>query len=443
MAPLVSLDLFSGTGGITRALEGLCKPMAYCEIDPHCQEVLKARMADGSLPKAPIYSDVTLVGVTPTPHSSLVGVPRAPFHLRAPDSNKQQGGHHKNKKGHAWGRNPTTKASSVAWGRNPTIIVGGWPCQDLSSIGHKKGMIHGARSGLIKEVFRLTDELQPDALFLENVPMVLKNGFHILLNEFVKRRKYDMRWAVIPASAVGAPHNRKRWFCLLTKPGFKHTWTAQELSKYKPFYPQWKREDPRRRNVPTPSHKALKEALKRRVGMMGNSVVPDAVRAAFITLVRGLNHTPSLSVNSDLRFQILTMGTTQNGDYPKWGFATPSDSGEGYVVWGLPVPKMKRPKLNLVFDPSTFSRPVTGNLSREIFKTPQKHDAWSTPRHSSIVANVLTERTIRDLPTQVRFERRTPDHLRGGVLNPQFVEWMMGFPRDWTRGFRPPTTEPV
>jgi len=48
-------------------------------------------------------------------------------------------------------------------------------------------------------------------------------------------------------------------------------------------------------------------------------------------------------------------------------------------------------------------------------------------------ANVLTQRTVRDLPCQVRFERSTPDELRGGSVNPEFVEWLMGYPRGWTR----------
>jgi hypothetical protein len=60
---------------------------------------------------------------------------------------------------------------------------------------------------------------------------------------------------------------------------------------------------------------------------------------------------------------------------------------------------------------------------------------WSTPRHSSHTSNVITTRTCRDLPTQVRFERKTPDHLRRGVLNPEFVEWMMGYPKGYTGGW--------
>ena len=56
---LSSIDLFSGVGGITHALRGLAHPLVYCEIDPHCQMVIKKHMASGTLPKATIHSDIS------------------------------------------------------------------------------------------------------------------------------------------------------------------------------------------------------------------------------------------------------------------------------------------------------------------------------------------------------------------------------------------------
>ena len=56
---LIGLDLFSGIGGITLALSPWVQPTAYCECDEYCQSILLARMADRSLPEAPIWDDVT------------------------------------------------------------------------------------------------------------------------------------------------------------------------------------------------------------------------------------------------------------------------------------------------------------------------------------------------------------------------------------------------
>ena len=41
--------------------------------------------------------------------------------------------------------------------------------------------------------------------------------------------------------------------------------------------------------------------------------------------------------------------------------------------------------------------------------------------------------TSRDLPTQVRHEAGTPDRERACPVAPEFLEWLMGYPRGWTR----------
>ena len=58
MAALRSLDLFSGIGGLSLALHGLCEPLCYYEIEPAAQAVLKDQMRRGGLPAAPICADV-------------------------------------------------------------------------------------------------------------------------------------------------------------------------------------------------------------------------------------------------------------------------------------------------------------------------------------------------------------------------------------------------
>lgn len=63
---------------------------------------------------------------------------------------------------------------------------------------------------------------------------------------------------------------------------------------------------------------------------------------------------------------------------------------------------------------------------------------WATPRASMHgAARTLTLRCMRDLPTQVRFADTTPACQKrfsdaGLVCNPEWVEWLMGFPLGWT-----------
>ena len=53
------LDLFSGIGGISKALEPWVRTIAYCEQDRFCQAVLLSRMSTGDIDTAPIWDDVT------------------------------------------------------------------------------------------------------------------------------------------------------------------------------------------------------------------------------------------------------------------------------------------------------------------------------------------------------------------------------------------------
>jgi DNA-cytosine methyltransferase len=55
-----------------------------------------------------------------------------------------------------------------------SLIVGGFPCQDLSVAGKRRGLA-GERSGLFYEFSRIIDELAPDWFCIENVPGLLSS----------------------------------------------------------------------------------------------------------------------------------------------------------------------------------------------------------------------------------------------------------------------------
>jgi DNA (cytosine-5)-methyltransferase 1 len=156
------LDLFSGIGGLTKALEDYVRPVAYCENERYACGVLLSRMACGDLPKAPICDDVkTLCGTE----------------LPAID-----------------------------------IIYGGFPCQDISVAGRGEGL-DGKRSGLFFEVARLIGEIRPRFVFLENVSAITVRGAERVVGELCRLR-YDCRWGILSAQDVGANHRRERWWLL-------------------------------------------------------------------------------------------------------------------------------------------------------------------------------------------------------------------------------------
>jgi DNA (cytosine-5)-methyltransferase 1 len=159
---LNGLDLFSGIGGLSLALSEWVQTIAYCECDRYPQAVLLDRMLTGDLDAAPIWDDVKTLTKLQLP--------------------------------------------------SVDIISGGFPCQDISVAGAGIGL-GGERSGLFYEIIRLTGEIRPTFVFLENVPAIRTRGLREVVRAFTNIG-YDCRWTCVSAAEVGAPHLRKRWFLL-------------------------------------------------------------------------------------------------------------------------------------------------------------------------------------------------------------------------------------
>ena len=101
-------------------------------------------------------------------------------------------------------------------GFNPTngIIVGGFPCQDLSVAGKRAGL-SGARSGLFYEIVRILEETKAQNFILENVPGLLnsKSGEDMgaVIGTLVDLG-YSVAWRVLDAQHFGVPQRRRRVF---------------------------------------------------------------------------------------------------------------------------------------------------------------------------------------------------------------------------------------
>ena len=92
------------------------------------------------------------------------------------------------------------------------ILVGGFPCQDISNAGKREG-ITGERSGLWKEYARAIRELRPRYVVVENVAALKSRGLDVVLGDLASLG-YDAEWRVFGADDVGAPHRRDRLWIL-------------------------------------------------------------------------------------------------------------------------------------------------------------------------------------------------------------------------------------
>lgn len=164
MSKLSLLDLFSGIGGFSEGLErsGHFRTVAFAE-----PEVFPKRALAAEWPGVPIYDDV---------------------------------------------RDLSAERLAADGIRRINAICGGFPCQDISNANAAWGGqlgLDGERSGLWSHYARIIGEFRPDLVFVENSAALLGRGLERVLGDLAALG-YDAEWHCIPASAVGAPHDRDR-----------------------------------------------------------------------------------------------------------------------------------------------------------------------------------------------------------------------------------------
>ncbi len=352
---LPMLDAFAGIGGFSLALKSAFKTVIYCEIDPACQCVLKNLMTRRLLQKAPLHADVRDLVLTA-------------YNLSRP----------------------------------PVILTAGSPCVDLSSLQRNAQGIHGSRSSLVFEVFSLLDSNPTlQAVFLENSPLMLSRGLTAIVGEFMGRG-FKVAWGIFSAKDVGAPHLRRRWYCLATRDILlpmlshrAHDWVTEEAPRV----------------VPKTAH-SLQDLL-RRAAMLGNSVVPSCASHAYNVLNLALQN-------------LLEPGH-------------PTKASITVCHPHVSVIHMRRPQLRI-------TRSVV-DLLLQYRDVSHARRAWATPVTNIYPSVVETYRAANMLGTQILHDKGTLHYIRDvtghpidvhsvnshWVVNPEFLEWLMGYPENWTQ----------
>ena len=322
-----SVDLFSGIGGLTLALEPFARAMVLCEIDPFCTQVLASRMREGRMPRAPIHADVRTLHV-----ASL----------------------------------------------EPALVVAGFPCQDVSSLGARTGM-RGSRSSLVFEVMRIVDEAPSVvAVFLENVSNIATCGGAEIVRALAERG-FSARWTMRAASDEGAPHVRLRWFLLATR-GDGAALVAASVATFEPEPREW----PVEPAVSLLSREDQGLNWARRMSSLGNAVVPRVARRAFVELARTA---PSLA-------SFASILEAESAEFPRSGVLVDSK------VYCVPAP------------------------------SPARTARLPTPRSANVYPTVASD-TRSDTLATVLVCAAGAQHL-AFLPDPRYVEWMMGFEQDWT-----------
>lgn len=165
---LTAVSLFAGVGGFDLALaRNGVKVVAAVEIDSHARGVLKVKF-----PTTSLFEDVCNVS-----GEDLINVGFIP---------------------------------------SKGLIVGGFPCQDLSVAGKRAGL-EGSRSGLFWEIIRLLKETKAQYAILENVPGLLSSNNGNDMATVIAALDdigYCSAWRVLDAQHFGVPQRRRRVFII-------------------------------------------------------------------------------------------------------------------------------------------------------------------------------------------------------------------------------------
>lgn len=392
MPMLHSLDLFTGIGGFALALHDVATTEAYCDNSENAQKIIQARIMEGKLHDAPIIDDVRAI----TRHTSI-------------DLKKIN------------------------------LICAGFPCQDVSNVGINDSSRSGTsglvkeRTGLVVEVMRLTAQIKPSFVFLENVKAITRDpAFSSMLRGFAQLG-YRGYWDQFNAATIGFPHRRDRWFMLAVRDDAialklsKNVMKELEQVSQKPLHVD-RKEQPLMAHPPRGSDK-----IRVRLELLGNSLVPDVARLAFRSLL-----TQSLKADHNQKDPAGGTGSLVAGAfYANGRIATrPANALERIS------PNHGKPLKFLPDADVTKWRSGGGRDSVRPKLTDGAQKAqWSTPRHGvRLGVKSITARTQNDLPVQLIYWENTPQRLRDKALaspyeasaSPRFVENMMGYPRDWT-----------
>jgi DNA-cytosine methyltransferase len=349
MNKLKLLDLFSGIGGFSLGLEstGYFQTIAFVEKDKFCRQVLQKNFNN-----IPIEEDIRNV-----------------------------------------------RGSNYA----ADVITGGFPCQPFSVAGKRKGTADDRY--LWDETIRVVAECKPRWFIGENVEGLININNGMVLRQVqtdLEEQGFQVQCIVIPASGIGAWHQRKRiWIVAYSDNNGSYrsqrNETEQSSTNRKTGY--------------------LSEMIK----MYPTPVVSDHLHNQSESIENWQKRAKEkkkqgINLHFALRHHVQmyptpTPACEEGGEQSSRVEMT--DNG------GFILRKKNKPEM-------TFGAKLSDAmlyLEKQLYNTPTTNDAKnltfpkSQTNRTSIVGNLIQQEQVKP----------------GGKLNPNFVEFLMGYPMNWTK----------
>ena len=289
------------------------------------------------------------------------------------------------------------KAQDLPSGIN--MLTAGFPCQDISQGSKTRTGIQGFRSGLFYHVIRLAEAIPTvKVVFLENSSLITLRGLEAVIASLKQLGFDNIVWSIFSSTEVDAPHERKRWYCLASRSGIQLERTVYRCTT------RW-RQVPKTvpRVVPLNAPEARK--ANARYKMLGNAVIPSLTRLAWNSL------SSTVKAKTTNKALVISVNGEAVSDY--------------YRTKRLP---------------QTDFKIAVSDGQKKYLKA-----RWATPSCSWLTAYALNDRSAKVLINQILYEASTQTLMKNLTgrkfldkpqaawkVNPQFIEWMMGYPINWT-----------
>lgn len=260
----------------------------------------------------------------------------------------------------------------------PVMVTAGFPCQDIAVTNYLGKGLSGHRSGLVWRAIDLIAGLKSVRhVLFENSPNIVNHGVESLLSKLREIGFTTIRADVFTAKEVGAPHLRKRWFCWASKGDLL------TMSRTIPVPNRWADKRTPDQLLGCTDLQWCRD-LRYRTAMLGNAVVPQTVLLAFESLSRDIRTLEKTPRRVDLTISDGTM------TFHRQSWNTPCGS---YRLW-FPV------------------------------------------RLSERTSRVMIVQLVYDLNNQGLLKRilsKSKGEEVSIVANPEFIEWLCGYPLGWTQ----------
>jgi len=249
--PITVIEFCAGYGGlglgIKRVLGERMRLIGFCELEGYAQANLISKMEQGLLAQVPIWSNLLTF-----PYRKFRGL--------------------------------------------VDMAVAGIPCQPHSTAGKRAG--GSDERFLFDDWLRGLEEMQPNAIFIENVEGLLSSRMpdgSLCIEwtiEKLEHMDYRVEVGLFSASECGAPHQRKRVFILAHangSSGKRNMQSIREISQYSE--PCNSSQGGRIWEISKPGICRMVDGCKNwvdRLRLCGNGVVPATAELAFRTLMQRL-----------------------------------------------------------------------------------------------------------------------------------------------------------